>query len=79
MIRTVVIGTFCDDSDEPLASSFYADWWDVHDLFDSERVFNAPSYYRCDGRITYDISDISINIRNGNEYDATGGDFVPVD
>ena len=76
----VVVGTFCEDPDEPLDSSnFNADYWEVNDLYTGARVITVPSYYRCDGRITYGIEEIDISVRNGNEYDATGGDFIAVD
>ena len=80
LIRMIVVGTFCDDPDEPLDSSnFDADYWEVNDLYTGSRVISAPSYDRCDGRITYKIEEIDISVRNGNEYDATGGEFVAVD
>ena len=79
LTKAVVLGTLCDDPDESLDSSFSASTWSVNDLFTGERVISAPVYDRCDSRITYDISTLSVYIRNGNEYDASGGNYVAVD
>ena len=79
LVRMVVIGTFCDDLDEPLQSTFDADYWEVYDLQSGARIVNAPQYFRCDGLVTHEISEMDITVRNGNEFDETGGEFVPVD
>ena len=69
----VVIGAFCNSFEEPLGSTFgsYASWT-VSELTSAAIVVNTPVYDRCDGYIDYDISEIEITFRDGNEFETTG-------
>ena len=58
----VVIGTFCDDVAEPFNSSYDLKpaEWTVNDLTSAAIVIGMPTYFRCDGEVAYDISDIEL-------------------
>ena len=80
LTKAIVIGTACkdlEDAEMPLESDYEGfETFTITDL--SSVVTTMPSYYRCGGRVTHLVYELTILFRDGNEFEKTG-EVVVVD